>query len=142
MNILKVRLAALIDDNEIDLFVQKRFIEVNHFADQVITFRSPVEALEYLSREIDLPEIIFLDLNMPVMDGFGFLERFQFLHERVIQYCQVMVLTSSSSSSDRDRAMSFSNVIDFVSKPLGASSLEKLNAYFQNRHTQVEAIKK
>ena len=136
MDVPKVKLAILIDDNDIDLFVQKRFIEINRFAGQVITFRSPLEALTYLGKDNELPEIIFLDLNMPVMDGFEFLERFVTLPEGVTKYCQVVVLTSSSSSSDRDRALRFSNVIDFVSKPLGAHSLEKVNSYFQPRQDQ------
>jgi two-component system nitrate/nitrite response regulator NarL len=130
MDSTKVRLAVLIDDNDIDLFVQKRFIEINRFAGQVITFRSPLEALDYLSREKDLPEIIFLDLNMPVMDGFEFLERFETLPQQT-QLIKIVVLTSSSSGADRERAIRFSNVIDFISKPLGANSLERVKAYFE-----------
>ncbi len=136
MDVPKVKLAVLIDDNDIDLFVQKRFIEINRFAGQVITFRSPLEALDYLSKKNELPEIIFLDLNMPVMDGFEFMERFVTLPEGVTQYCQVVILTSSSSSADRERALRFTAVIDFVSKPLGAHSLEKVNSYFQRRSDQ------
>lgn len=136
----KVKLAVLIDDNDIDLFVQKRFIEINRFAGQVITFRSPSEALEYFTRGNDLPEIIFLDLNMPVMDGFDFLERYLTLPERIIHQSRVVVLTSSSSAADRERALRFSNVIDFVSKPLGANSLEKVTAYFED-HSDKEIVK-
>ncbi|HEY5825615.1 MAG TPA: response regulator, partial [Cyclobacteriaceae bacterium] len=113
------------------LFVQKRFIEINRFADQVITFRSPMEALDYLNGGHELPEIIFLDLNMPVMDGFEFLERYVTLPEKIIQSSKIVVLTSSSSTADRERAIGFHNVIDFASKPLSAQSLERVGAHFQ-----------
>lgn len=132
----QVRLAVLIDDNEIDLFVQKRFIEINRFAGQVITFATPSEALDYFTRENELPEIIFLDLNMPVMDGFEFLEKYLALPEKITRQSRVVVLTSSSSAADRERALRFPNVLDFVSKPLGAHSLEKVSSYFQSRSSE------
>jgi two-component system, NarL family, nitrate/nitrite response regulator NarL len=132
MSTSRVRLALLVDDNDIDLFVQKRLIEINGFADQVITFRAPLDALSYLSTSKDLPEIIFLDLNMPVMDGFEFLERFLVLPHNVLSHCKVVVLTSSGSGADKDRAVSFQNVIGFVSKPLSIKGLDQVGHYFQN----------
>lgn len=139
MSVSSVRLAVLIDDNDIDLFVQKRFIEINRFADQVITFRSPLDALHYLGQAEDLPEIIFLDLNMPVMDGFEFLERSVQLPVKIVSHSKVIVLTSSSSASDRDRAFTFSNVIRFLSKPMNLKNLEDLKTFFSSVETQQDA---
>ena len=66
-----VNLTVLIDDNDVDLFLQKRFMEMNRFSDNIIEFNSPVAALDYLSvkAEKEIPQIIFLDLNMPYHDG-------------------------------------------------------------------------
>ena len=124
-----VQLAILIDDNDIDLFVQKRFIEMNHFASNVITFLSPIDALNYLAKanaDGSPAGVIFLDLNMPVMDGFGFLESLLEIPGQVAERTKVVVLTSSSSSSDREKASTYKNVFNFISKPLSTQCLAEL----------------
>ena len=71
----------LVDDNEIDNIINEKIIEANSFADSILVFQTGQEALDYLkdnqNNEKDLPEIVFLDINMPIMDGFQFLEDFE-----------------------------------------------------------------
>ncbi len=121
-----VNLVALIDDSEIDLFVQRRFIELSGFARKVVTFRSSREALAYLSADpvAEVPNVIFLDLNMPEIDGFSFLEQYG---QQVKAPTQIVILTSSSSALDRDRATGFANVVGFLSKPLTEGNLSQIN---------------
>jgi two-component system nitrate/nitrite response regulator NarL len=122
-----VDLVVLIDDSDIDLFVQRRFIELSGFARRVLTFRSSREALNHLSDPnlAEHPDLIFLDLNMPEIDGFSFLEQYSRLvtgsHTRII------ILTSSSSALDRDRAATFGSVIGFLSKPLTEANLSEID---------------
>ncbi len=118
----------LIDDNEIDLFIQKRFLEVFNFSKQLLTYSSAKEALVWLSKlsTENLPDIIFLDLNMPDVDGFGFLLSVSQLPESVRDHIRVVILTSSNSRQDVDKALAFKNVVHFITKPLKQSDIENL----------------
>lgn len=120
--------AVLIDDSEIDLFIQRRFLEVFNFSKQLQTFASAKQALDWLkSLEKDLmPQLIFLDLNMPEIDGFGFLLNFAEIPESQRQHVRIVILTSSNSRSDLDKALAFKNVVHFITKPLKQSDLEVL----------------
>lgn len=123
----------LVDDNEIDLFIQKRFLEVFQFTNEIIPFSSAKEAIANI-RDIhaeNQPLLIFLDLNMPDMDGFGFLEALNQLPESKVRNLQVVVITSSNSQTDFEKAFSFGRVIHFIVKPLKQADLmvvkEKIN---------------
>jgi two-component system, NarL family, nitrate/nitrite response regulator NarL len=125
--------AVLIDDSDIDLFIQRRFLEVYNFANNLIIYKSAEDALAWL-KTVSLestPDLIFLDLNMPEVDGFSFLKRFKDLPESIIRGCKVVVLTSSNSAKDREQAFSYPNVIQFITKPLKQSDLEDLKNLVQ-----------
>jgi two-component system, NarL family, nitrate/nitrite response regulator NarL len=124
----KINKTLLIDDSDIDLFIQRRFLEVYNFSHQLVSYKSANEALNWL-RNIngqDPPEIIFLDLNMPEVDGFSFLKSFENLPEKIQQAARIVVLTSSNSSKDREQAFENKNVIQFITKPLKQSDIELL----------------
>ena len=124
-----VELVLLIDDSDIDLFVQKRFLEISGFARTILVFQSARKALELLSAPGQrIPDVIFLDLNMPEMDGFTFLEQLTELSGADKAYTKVVILTSSSSGTDKARAASFPSVVTFLSKPLSEKRLVELRA--------------
>lgn len=123
-----VKKTVLIDDSDIDLFIQRRFLEVYNFSDQLVQYKSAKDALDWLKNMNGdtPPDVIFLDLNMPEMDGFGFLKVFDTLPSRIINDSKIIVLTSSNSSKDRQQVFESKNVIQFITKPLKQSDIEDL----------------
>jgi len=126
--------AVLIDDSDIDLFIQRRFLEVYNFSEQLVLYRSAEEALNWLKmlNGETPPDVIFLDLNMPDVDGFSFLENFDTLPEGVKEKSKIVVLTSSNNKKDKEQAFANRNVIQFITKPLKQSDIEDLKKRFKN----------
>lgn len=121
----------LIDDSEIDLFINKKILEFNHFSKQITSTTSPLKALEMLSTtDNELPEVVFLDLNMPIMDGFKFIRAFSALPKFVQENVSIVVLTSSENIHDRRLARESDRVVHFVSKPLTDEKVIQLKSEF------------
>ncbi|MEZ4775810.1 MAG: response regulator [Bacteroidia bacterium] len=120
----------LVDDNEIDNIINEKIIEANSFADNILVFQTGQDALDYLAanqdNEAELPEIVFLDINMPIMDGFQFLEDFEKFSEKVLEKCKIIMLSSSISPKDIDRAASSRFVKKYLNKPLNSRYLEAI----------------
>lgn len=125
----RYRRVLLIDDNEIDNFINERMITTSHFSEEVIVKNSCDAALEYLQsleNQDNYPEIVFLDLNMPVKDGFAFLEEFESLPEAIKTTSKIVVLSSSISPEDISRASTNPHVFKYVNKPLSEKYLEAI----------------
>ncbi|MBL7914836.1 MAG: response regulator [Bacteroidia bacterium] len=124
----KFRNVLLVDDNEIDNFINERIIVSSKFAGEVIVRNSADGALNFLREvatdEEKIPQFIFLDLNMPVKDGFGFLEDFEKLDAKIRQKAKVIVLSSSISPEDINRASTNQYVYKYINKPLSEKYLE------------------
>lgn len=125
-----VNKTVLIDDSDIDLFIQRRFLEVYNFSNQLLLYKSADEALTWLRNlpAENAPDIIFLDLNMPENDGFSFLNNFNNLPAPVRGKSRIVVLTSSNNMKDKELAFTYSNVIQFITKPLKQTDIEYLKA--------------
>ena len=97
----------LVDDNDTDNFISRRIIEITKFADDVIVKNSGKGALDYLDEFKDsasyLPDIIFLDINMPIVDGFVFLYEYEKFGNLVKDKCRVIILTSSDNKRYIDK---------------------------------------
>ncbi len=124
----KFRNVLLVDDNEIDNFINERIITSSSFCENVIVRNSADGALNYLKEIAEstdkIPEIIFLDLNMPVKDGFGFLEEFAQLGDAIKKFSKVIVLSSSISPEDINKASTNPFVYKYINKPLSEKYLE------------------
>lgn len=112
-----VRNVLLIDDNPSCNFIMTEFIKLTDDSIQVSCSESVEEALEFLSKATtDFPDVIYVDLNMPVLNGFDFIESFERVFMPNHPSCHLFMLTSSLREDDRDRAMMYQSVKDFVSK--------------------------
>jgi CheY-like chemotaxis protein len=126
----KIELVMLVDDNDTDNFISKRIIEITRFARRIEIKNSGKSALEYLEKEKNnpknLPNIIFLDINMPIVDGFVFLFEFDMFPEEVKNKCRVVILSSSDNKRDIEKIVDNDYVVKFVTKPLSAQALKEI----------------
>ena len=117
----------LIDDDDIVNSINSVIIKHARFASEVETVNNVPNAIEFLNRaktNDDVPEVIFLDLNMPDLDGWDFMEEYQKLE--INGRAKVIMLTSSISVKDEERASSSQQIAAFISKPLSPELLENI----------------
>ncbi len=119
----------IIDDDPIQIFIAKRMLANLHFPHHIHTVNNPITALEELqelssSNIKHLPNTIFLDLHMPQMDGWQFLEKYDNLIGR--NDVAIYLLTSSLNPKDQERAQVNDYVKDYLIKPLKFKDLKKV----------------
>ncbi|NBW00089.1 MAG: response regulator, partial [Proteobacteria bacterium] len=120
----------LIDDDPIFNFLTSKVIESSECSGNITSFTEVEKAINYLKKLPDLPltpRVIFLDIRMPILDGFDFLEHF---HSQVplniAESCKIYMLTSSLNDSDKEKAFSYEKVCGFLSKPLESEKMDEL----------------
>ncbi|MCA6438241.1 MAG: response regulator [Bacteroidetes bacterium] len=123
-----INLVALIDDDEIVKFIGSKVIESTKLVNRIKTFSNGEEAINFLksnSKNLDLlPEIILLDLNMPIMDGFEFLEKYIMLEPKLGKKIAIYVVSSTISPTDIERLNKISEVSDYIIKPITKEKFE------------------
>jgi CheY-like chemotaxis protein len=130
MNDHRYKNVLLIDDNEIDILINKKVLENEKFAGNISSASSASDALKMLKASAGKPEhpnLIFLDIMMPVMDGFGFLDEFAKLSEDITKNCKIIMLSTSESFKDLNRANKSRFVYKFLNKPLTEQVLAAIN---------------
>ncbi|PHN06123.1 response regulator [Flavilitoribacter nigricans] len=129
-NIQKV---LLVDDNPADNYFHNIILSEEEFAEDIITHESTLEALEYLQKlGQKQPDIIFLDINMPRLDGWQFLKRYETLFPRIADRSIIFMLTTSINREDEKKADKTGMVAGFFKKPLEPKDLGAIKVKINN----------
>ncbi|MBA3985971.1 MAG: response regulator [Flavobacteriales bacterium] len=131
----KLNCILLVDDNAADNYFHKIIIKEMNFTENIEVALDGEQALTFVKKENQIPpELIFLDINMPRMDGWGFLEAYRELSEEQKSDTIVIMLTTSLNPEDEKKAEQFAEVVGFKIKPLTVEMLtEILEQYFPKK---------
>lgn len=129
----KINLACIIDDDPIYMFGIKKMMEIVDFCNDFIVYRNGQEAIDSLnalySSTGKVPDVILLDLNMPILDGWQFLDEYgDFPSEKKII---IYVVSSSIDKSDIEKAVSYRSVKNYIFKPISRKDLIKIMEDYQ-----------
>ena len=140
MKTKKLHCVLVIDDDEPTNFFNQMIVEQSGCTENIKVAQSGQEALHYLSTSVELacedrsypcPDLIFLDINMPAMDGWEFLEKYRTLKRERKNQVIVVMLTTSLFQEDMLKAQAIPEISGFENKPLTPEKLEKiLNRHF------------
>ncbi|MFN6944942.1 MAG: two-component system response regulator [Cytophagaceae bacterium] len=124
----KYKNVLVIDDSQMDILLMKMILESINYAENINFFEQAEEAFKYLDsldtkNKDSIPDIIFLDINMPEISGFEFLEKFKILPQEIVKHTKFMIVSSSEDLSDVERTRKYSNVEKYLVKPINKREL-------------------
>lgn len=122
----------IIDDNEFDLYITGKLITNNNFAKNILEYNNASAALEYLvenqeNKEL-IPQLIFVDIYMPLMGGFEFLENYKILSQTLTDNCKIIMVSSTIDDRDIFRARQDEDISLFAVKPITKSFFDGIFA--------------
>ncbi|WP_432670956.1 response regulator [Flavobacterium sp. SM2513] len=124
----KIPLTCIIDDDPIYIFGAQRMMKIGNLCESFMIFHNGKNALDTLQKIIlnegTLPDLILLDLNMPIMDGWEFLDAF--IKIPCKQKITIYIITSSIDNEDVMKAKTYSNVSNYILKPVTIDGLKEI----------------
>ena len=117
---------CIIDDDPIYQLVTKKIIEKSGYFPVVNSFTSGLEAIAYFKNAALLPEVILLDIEMPIMDGWDFLSEITIIRQQYNARTNIYIVSSSIAKEDKEKALTYDVIKGFISKPVTISKIEKI----------------
>jgi CheY-like chemotaxis protein len=121
----------LIDDDYLAIYLTEQLLRAEGFSNTICTFQSAKKALDKLlirARENLLPQVVFLDLNMPEMNGWQFLDALVPYEEELRGSCSIYILTSSLALSDLEKSKEYELVAGMIHKPLDSREIRAIQS--------------
>jgi len=133
-----IKTILTIDDDEVTNFISQLTIEKMEITDQVIIKRNGLDALEYLTKQINnsqpIPELILLDINMPQMDGWKFLEHYSTFNKSYTTNTSIIMLSNTITDKEIKRSKAH-NVMKLSTKPIDENCLKEIHyTITSNKH--------
>ncbi len=126
----KIEHLFVVDDDKIYQFIVKKEIELSQKVNKISFFTDGDKAFTALSEIVknnnEIPDIILLDINMPVMDGWGFLDEFQKIRRTIAKPCYIYLVSSSVDERDMERSKQYADVVGYIVKPLKRDKLDTI----------------
>ncbi|MFD2563358.1 response regulator [Aquimarina rubra] len=123
---------CIIDDDNMYVNLVIKVIKLKKLSEKIVVFNNGKEALNYFinsTQNIEdqiVPQVIFLDLNMPIMDGWQFIQEFEKIKDKISKKIDLYVVSSSIDARDINRAKSIDVVSDYLTKPIHLDDFEKI----------------
>ncbi|AUP79745.1 response regulator [Flavivirga eckloniae] len=127
-----IELACIIDDDDIYINLIKRVIETKKLCENLIVFKNGKQSIDYFQALLEnldrdkIPDIILIDLNMPIMDGWEFIEQFTKIKNKFNKLITLYIVSSSINPADIDRAKSLNSIEGYLVKPIVINKLERI----------------
>ena len=132
----KLPIIGIIDDDTIYHFILTSIINKYKLAESILSFLDGEKAIQYLTdnktKNKKIPDVFFLDVNMPIMDGWMFIEQYARIKPDITKKILVFMLSSSMNPIDIERAGKISEISNYIIKPL---NLEEVKIIFENYET-------
>ena len=125
-----INLIAIVDDDEVHQFTLKKQIEFSGLSEEIIVFSDGEEVFKHFEANLEnqdrIPEVIFLDINMPIMDGWDFVSEFKRLKSSIDKEVSIYMVSSSIREEDIRRAKGIPEISDYIVKPISSQTLFNL----------------
>lgn len=126
----KYKTVLLVDDSHIDNMIGAKILKSSYYAERVLVMPSPQEAIDFIREsaafQLDIPEVLFLDIRMPEMNGFDFLEELSMIDGITDYNMKIYVLSSSLDPQDYNTIIQNKLISKFIGKPLTAEVLQSI----------------
>lgn len=137
----------LVDDSFIDNFVNQKIITRYGFAKEILSFTKSKEALGFLnnlnnSSDDSIPSVLFLDLDMPEINGYQFLAAFDLLSEKIKKNISIVILTSGLNPADEVKCNKHNSVLTLLHKPLVKHNLEEVDQLISKKNSKFSDVLK